>query len=372
MSRALEMTPPYRCWAEIDTGALRGNSEFLRRKLGPKIELLAVVKADAYGHGMIEVAKVLAGGVDLFGVANLTEAVALRRAVPQPIVILGPALPEERLAIVQGGFIPSVSTLEEAQDFNRVTVNGETAINFKIDSGMGRMGFLAKDSITLLQRVSSLPQISIHSVSTHLPVSNEDEAFTRAQLSSFGKLIKQLRREVPGDYKVHALQTAGVLGFAEEPFEIVRPGILFYGISSLPEFQSELRPVMTWKTRIALIRDMPAGHGISYGRTFITSRKTRVATLAAGYADGYPRHLSGREAAVLLRGRRCPLLGRVTMDLMMIDVSHIPDAIVGDEVVLMGRQGDAEIPCRELSEKAATITWEITTRIGSRVQRVYF
>ena len=128
---------------------------------------------------------------------------------------------------------------------------------------------------------------------------------------------------------------------------------------------------MTWKTRIALIRDMPAGHGISYGRTFITPREMRVATLAAGYADGYPRHLSNRDAAVLVRGQRCPMLGRVTMDLMMIDVSHIEDAAMGDEVVLMGRQGEQEISAAELAERADTITWEIVTRIGSRVRRVY-
>jgi alanine racemase len=180
-----------------------------------------------------------------------------------------------------------------------------------------------------------------------------------------------MRAEVPGDYKVHALQTAGVLAFAEEPFDIVRPGMLLYGISSLPEFQDKLRPAMNWKTRIALIRKMPAGHGISYGRTFITPREMRVATLSAGYADGYPRHLSNRGASVLVRGQRCPLLGRVTMDLMMIDVSHIGDAAVGDEVILMGRQNEEEIPCAELAERADTITWEITTRIGSRVRRVY-
>jgi alanine racemase len=176
---------------------------------------------------------------------------------------------------------------------------------------------------------------------------------------------------VPGEYKVHALQTAGLLGFGQEPFEIVRPGLMLYGISPLPEFQRELRPVMTWKTCIALIRDMPAGHGISYGRTFLTPRPMRVATLAAGYADGYPRHLSNTFATVLVRGQRCHLLGRVTMDLMMIDVSEIPNVQLGDEVVLMGRQGEEEVSCADLAERAGTITWEITTRVGTRVRRVF-
>ncbi|MCA1659782.1 MAG: alanine racemase, partial [Verrucomicrobiaceae bacterium] len=191
------------------------------------------------------------------------------------------------------------------------------------------------------------------------------------QLFRFGNVVKQFRSEVPGDYKAHVLQSAGTLAFNETPHEIVRAGIMLYGISPLPEFQKALRPAMTWKTRIALIRDMPAGHGISYGRTFITPGEMRVATLSAGYADGYPRHLSNRDAAVLVRGKRCPLLGRVTMDLIMIDVSQIPDAAVDDEVVLMGRQGEEEISVTELAEHADTITWEIVTRIGSRVRRVY-
>jgi alanine racemase len=236
---------------------------------------------------------------------------------------------------------------------------------------MGRMGVLEEEALAVFKEVNALPNIKVHSVSTHLPVSNEDEKFTREELRNFGKLIRQLRAEVSGDYKAHALQTAGVLAFAEEPFEIVRPGMLIYGISSLPEFQSLLRPAMTWKTRIALIREMPAGHGISYGRTFITPRKMRVATLSCGYADGYPRHLSNRGISVLVRGQRCALLGRVTMDLIMIDVSHLADAKVGDEVVLMGRQGDEEMCCAELADHAETITWEITTRIGARVRRVY-
>ena len=365
------MTEQYRCWVEIEADALRYNARLVRARLGPEIELLAVVKADAYGHGMLGVAKALADEVDLFGVANLAEAIALREALSHPIVILGPALPEEQPAIVRRGFIPSLSTLEEAQQFNRFAGEGKLEINFKVDTGMGRMGVPQHEAMALFKKVSAFPHLQVHSVSTHLPVSNEDETFTREELRGFSRLVRQMRAEVPGDYKVHALQTAGVMAFADEPFDIVRPGMLLYGISSLPEFQDKLRPAMNWKTRIALIRKMPAGHGISYGRTFITPREMRVATLSAGYADGYPRHLSNRGAAVLVRGQRCPLLGRVTMDLIMIDVSHVGDAVVGDEVILMGRQNEEEIPCAELAERADTITWEITTRIGSRVRRVY-
>ena len=360
-----------RCWAEIDRSALRHNAGVVREKLGLGVQLLAVVKANAYGHGMVGVAEALAKEAQIFGVANLEEATTLRREVWHPIIILGPALPEERLPIVEGGFIPSVSTLEEAQEFDRAAKESPVAINFVIDTGMGRMGVPEAEATALFQKVAALPNFKIHSLSTHLPVSNEDADFTHAELAQFAELVKKLRAEFPGDYKVHALPSAGVLAFSDPPFDIVRAGLMLYGIAPLQGFQELLRPVMTWKTRIALIRDMPAGHGISYGRTFITPREMRVATLSAGYADGSPRHLSNRDAAVLVRGQRCALLGRVTMDLMMIDVSHIDGAAVGDEVVLMGSQGDHEISATELAERANTITWEITTRIGSRVRRVY-
>jgi alanine racemase len=360
-----------RCWAEIDQSALRHNAGVVREKLGPDAQLLAVVKANAYGHGMVGVAKALAKEAQIFGVANLAEATTLRREVWHPIIILGPALPEERVPIVEGGFIPSISTFEEAQEFDRAAKELPVFINFVIDTGMGRMGVPQVEAIALFRKIVTLPNIKVHSLSTHLPVSNEDADFTHAELAEFAELAKKLRAEFPGDYKAHALPSAGVLAFADPPFDIVRAGIMLYGISPLPEFQKLLWPVLTWKTRIALIRDMPAGHGISYGRTFITPREMRVATLSAGYADGYPRHLSNRDAAVLVRGQRCALLGRVTMDLMMIDVSEIEGAAVGDEVVLMGRQGGEEISATELAERAQTISWEITTRIGQRVRRVY-
>ena len=358
----------HRCWAEIDRKALRHNAGVARERIGGA-EMLAVVKANAYGHGLVGVAETLASEVQLFGVANVEEAVALRNVgLKHPVIILGPALPSERSDIVEGKFIPTISALEEAEAFNRI---GPVAINFKVDTGMGRMGVPEAESMEAFKKVSTLRNLRVHSVSTHMPVSNEDENYTREQLERFRKVVERFRADVPGEYKAHVLQSAGTLAFNDTPYEIVRAGVMLYGISPLPEFQKLLRPAMTWKTRIALIRDMPAGHGISYGRTFITPRPMRVATLSAGYADGYPRHLSNRDAAMIVRGKRCPLLGRVTMDLMVIDVSHIPQATVGDEVILMGRQGEEEISATELAERAGTINWEIMTRVGSRVRRVY-
>ena len=286
------MTETHRCWAEIDRGALRHNARLARERIG-SAEMLAVVKANAYGHGMIGVAETLANEVQLFGVANLEEAIALRAAgLRHPIIILGPALPSERPPIVEGEFTPTISAVEEAEAFDRI---GPVSINFKVDTGMGRMGVPEQESLAAFKKVSALPNLRVHSISTHMPVSNEDEAFTRDQLARFRNVVEKFRTEVPGDYKAHVLQSTGTLAFNETPYEIVRAGIMLYGISPLPECQHLLKPAMTWKTRIALIRDMPAGHGISYGRTFITPRPMRVATLSAGYADGYPRQISNRE-----------------------------------------------------------------------------
>jgi alanine racemase len=362
------MSETFRCWAEIDRSALRHNAGVVRERIG-SAEMLAVVKANAYGHGLAGVAEALASDAQLFGVANLEEALALRDAgLSQPVITLSPALAAEGPIIVERRFIPTISALDEAEAFDRL---GPVSINFKLDTGMGRMGVPENESLAVFKKVAALRNIRVHSISTHMPVSNEDTEYTRDQLARFRKLLAQFRSEVPGDYKAHVLQSAGTLAFNDPPHEIVRAGIMLYGISPLPEFQQLLRPAMTWKTRIALIRDMPAGHGISYGRTFITPRPMRVATLSAGYADGYPRHLSNRGGAMLVRGKRCPLLGRVTMDLMVIDVSDLPEAAAGDEVVLMGRQGDEEISATDLAELAGTINWEIVTRIGSRVRRVF-
>ena len=357
-----------RCWAEIERSALQHNARVARERLGEGGELLAVVKANAYGHGMIEVAAALQHEAQLFGVANLHEAQALRASGrTQPILLLGPALPEERAAIVREGFIPSVSSLAEARAF----AGDGAGINFTIDTGMGRMGCWHEEALAELEQIAAVPGLKLHSVSTHLPAADEDPAFTEAELTGFGELVRQMRSRNVGSYKTHALLSAGLLGFSRHRFEIARAGLMLYGSAPLPNEQRTLRPALTWKARIALLRTLPAGRSISYGRTFTTPRSLRVATISAGYADGFPRSLSNRGAAVLVGGKRCPVLGRITMDLTMVDVSAVENPQVGDEVVLLGLQGDEEILAAEVAERAGTIAWEIFTGIGSRVRRVY-
>lgn len=361
-----------RCWAEVDHAALRHNAAAVRARIGAKPGIIAVVKADGYGHGGPEVARTLAPMVEQLGVASLGEARAVRAAVPdRDIMILSPCLPQERADAAGEGFIPVVSSAGEAEAFAGLAEGGPVRVHLAIDTGMGRIGVWQDEALPVAAEMAKMEGIVVESVSTHLPVADSDAEFTAAELESWVSLQNSLRGLLPGA-KFHALNSAASLarpGFAADR---VRPGLALYGISPLPEFQPELRPVLALKTRITLVRDVGAGRGISYGRDFITPRPMRIATLAMGYADGYPRQVSGRGAHVLVRGRRSPVLGRITMDQFMVDVSGLPqDVGPGEEVVLIGRQGEEEIAVDELAGWAGTISWDIFTRLGRRVKLVH-
>lgn len=362
---------PSRCWAEVDLGALWGNLAAIRQHCSPGIALMAVVKANAYGHGVRSVVETLLEGAEMFGVANLAEARELKAQVsPQQIFILGPALPEERREIAESGFVPAVSSYEEAAAYSSFSGPGVgIALHLAIDTGMGRIGTWEDDALGVAEAVSGLPGVRLEGVATHLPVSDEDDEFTRAELERFGGLVRELASRGVCPRWIHSENSAGLIGFPQQAGNMVRVGLALYGSSPRPEFQDRVRPVLTWKTRVTLVREMGPGRGVSYGRTYVTPQRMRVATLPVGYADGYQRHLSGRGAEVLLRGQRCPVLGRVTMDQVVVDVSGLPEVQQGEEVVLIGRQGTEEITAAELAAKSGSIAWEIFTGIGSRVAR---
>lgn len=359
---------PHRCWADVDHDALRHNTAAVRNSIGEKPGIIAVVKADGYGHGGPAVAKTLTPHVEQFGVATLHEARAVRAAVAdRDILILSPCLPGEREAVVKEGFIPVISSTAEAKAYAHFGAGKPVRVHLCIDTGMGRIGVWQDEAGKTAQEIVSINGISVESVSTHLPVADSDPDFTSEELSGWSDLVAQLRPILPGT-KFHALNSAASLECPQFAEDRVRPGLALYGISPLPAFQSKLRPVMTLKTRVTMVRDVGAGRGISYGRDFITSKPTRVATLAMGYADGYPRQTSNQGAQVLIRGQRCPILGRITMDQFMVDVSKLPrDVAPGEEVVLFGRQGDKEITVGEVAAWAGTITWDVLTRLGKRV-----
>lgn len=362
-------TSCYRTWVEIDRAALRCNLR-VAKKRAPHAGVIAVLKANAYGHGMEEVAKTLASEIDCFAVASCEEALRLERGVKKKLImLLSAALPCEYPIIAKKKFIPTISSFEEARAFATVAPQG-ASIHVMIDTGMGRLGIAAAQAVEVVKKIAQLP-LTIQSFSTHLPSADEDVRGTQIQLAAFGKIILQLQKMVPYA-AIHALNSAGVLRFSKETHCSVRVGLILYGVSPIPAFQKLLRPVMTWKAHITLIQKLSKGATISYGKTYVASRDLRVAVIPVGYADGYPWQLSNKRAYILINGRRCPLLGRVTMDQIVVDISRAGKVSVGDEVVLLGKQGDQEILASWLAAKAGTIAWHLFTGITERVHRSYF
>jgi len=359
---------PPRAWAEIDLAAMAANLRFACEASAS--ELMVVVKAGAYGHGLEEVARALGGqNLAFFGVANVGEARRIRNAgVETPIYLLGPTWAGEREEIVARDWTACLSSMEEAEHFNGLAAAAgkRIKVHLAVDTGMGRGGFLMNQLPGLMNTLGSLSHLEIEGIGSHLPSADEDPDFTRTQISAFHEIMETLGGASRFKWR-HLLNSAGLLGYDRGACNLARPGLMLYGISPLPEFQSSLSNVMTLKSRITLLRTLPAGHGVSYGRQFVTTKPTRVATVGIGYGDGYPRHLSGQGADVWIRGHRCPVLGRVTMDQIMVDVSTISGAAEGDEVEVMG----ANIPATETAEKAGTIAWEIFTGITPRVKRQY-
>ena len=366
-----------RCWVEVSGTALRANAALAGQLAGAGREsVMAVVKADAYGHGLPQVARALARDIGAFAVASVEEALLVEDCARRssegriaPIYILSPALPAEVPQIVRHGFIPAVSTVEEARRYAAASVDKQTAVNVVVDTGMGRMGALPEDAAAVLRAVKSSAGLTLDSVSSHFPSSDEDEAFTAAQEAEFRRMAAPWQAEF-GPFPLHIANSAGILHYPRPAGELVRAGLMLYGVSPLEKYQALLRPALTWKTRVTLVRRLPAGHGISYGRTFITPRPLLVASLAAGYGDGYPRQVSGQGAAVLIGGRRCPILGRVTMDQIMADVTDLPEPPQpGDEAVLLGCQEGAAISATALAGQAGLIPWQLFTGITRRTVR---
>lgn len=332
--------------------------------------LMAVVKAGAYGHGLEEIARAMASEkLEFFGVANVGEARRIRNAgVETRIYLLGATWAEEREEIVARDWTPCISSIEEAEHFNSIAASRgmRLKVHISVDTGMGRGGFVAENLPEKMEILDRMENLEIEGVGSHLPSADEDHEFTLRQFEKFHEIIKLLGGAARFKW-MHLSNSAGLLGFDQGLCNLSRPGLMIYGVSPLPGFQEKLSTVMTLKSRVTLVRVLPAGHGVSYGRQFVTTRETRVATIGVGYGDGYPRHISGKCGDVWIRGRRHPILGRVTMDQMMIDVTGSEDVMEGDEVEMFG----PNIPVDEIAAKADTIVWEIFTGITPRVQRCY-
>jgi alanine racemase len=361
----------------VDLNALGWNFRQIRSKVGSQVKVLSMVKANGYGHGAAAISKALAAeGSDAFGVATTEEGVELRQAgICTPILVLARAYPDQVDQFFDNSLTPVIHALASLEELDAIVHRRKKSLNvhLKIDTGMGRIGLLAAEFNSWLPKIKTLKALKIEGVFSHFSHAESVEgSYTRQQLRTFQGIVERLRAEGIFPSLVHLANSAATITLPQAYFDMVRPGLMLYGIYPSPAMASQicLKPVLSWKTRILQLKKVPAGSSISYGQTFVTKRESFIATLPIGYADGYPRLLSNR-GEVLVTGKRAPVAGRVCMDLTMIDVTDIGKIQQGDEVVLLGRQGDAEISADDMAAWADTISYEILTSIGARVPRIH-
>jgi len=360
--------------AIIDLSALTHNyHEVTRRNSGRKV--LAVVKAQAYGHGAVPVARRLTElGAAMLGVALVEEGRELRDAgITAPILVMGPLFPEQAGAVVELGLTPVVFTRTFARALaERAGRDARTVqVHVKIDTGMGRIGLPPAEAAEFIADVASVPGIAVEGLMTHFADADlQDKQFASVQMDRFETLVRELEGKGIAVPLRHAANSAAVLAYDRALLTMVRPGLMLYGYNPLEKHApSELRPVLSWTTRVAFVKKVAAGTPVSYGRTFVTKRESLIATVPVGYADGFDRALSNRGEA-LVRGARVRVAGRVCMDMTMLDVTEVPGVAEGDEVMLIGMQGSERITADEIAGKIGTISYEVLCGISGRVPRV--
>jgi alanine racemase len=369
---------------EIDIAALQKNYQSIQQTVGQQIKVMSVVKSDAYGHGLIECAQAiyLAGG-RTFGVAEVWEGVSLRRAnLAGEIVILLGGPSESYEEIISYKLTPVVYDVDfiTGLSYEAERKNTEVRVHLKVDVGMGRLGVLPAQVESYVSLIKRLPSISLSGILSHFPLADEAGALekTQEQVSNFRNVLAGLKTKKAGAVIAHIANSAALIYFPGTRLDMIRPGISLYGYypdasparakTAAPLLQ--LQPVMSFKTRVVQIKELDAGCGISYGHTFVTRRKSRIAVLPVGYADGYLRKLSNR-AEVLIGGRRAPVCGRVCMNATMVDITDLPPVHAGDEVVLLGHQGEAKITADEIAKWMETISYEVICLLGTFNERFY-
>jgi len=364
-------------WAETDLDAIAFNVRAFKRHVGQAVEVIAVVKANAYGHGAVPVARAaLEAGATRLGVHRAIEGVELRRAgLAAPILVMGYTPPSGAAMMVQHDLTPSLITREfaEAVSAEAVRAGKEVPLHVKVDTGMSRYGLMPGEVVGFARGLTALPGVKLEGLFTHFATADAaDQTHVRHQLETFRQVLAALESAGICIPLRHAANSAATMRLPEAHFDAVRPGIAMYGLDPSDEWPPvfEIRPALTLKSRVSRVRELPPGSGISYGRTFVTERPMRVALVPVGYGDGYHRILSNK-SSVLIRGQRAPIRGRVCMDQFVVDVSGIPNVQQDDEVVLVGRQGETQIRAEEVARLAGTINYEVTTSLLPRVVRVY-
>ena len=365
-----------RIWVEVDLDALHHNlNEAKRVSKGAKI--LAVVKADGYGHGAVEIAKELHEEADYFGVALIDEALQLRRnGVTKPILILGYTSPTQYETLIEADITQAIFSREAARQLSDTAVRmGKKAkIHVVVDTGMSRIGFPpTEESVETIKWINTLPGLFVEGIFSHFALADsKDKTVDKMQLKRFGFVLDGLEREGIHIPIKHISNSAAVID-SDYSFDMVRCGIMLYGMYPSDEVDKtkvSLKPVMTLKSSVIQVKTLPPGEGVSYGHTFVTTRETRIATVSAGYGDGYPRALSSK-GRVIINGQYAPIIGRVCMDIFMVDISHIDGVKVEDPVILIGRDGDKEITAEEVGALADTFNYEIVCSVSRRVPRIY-
>ncbi len=359
--------------ALINTSNIRHNYHQIK-KLAPNSAVMAIVKANAYGHGMIEVSKVLESEkIDYLGVAFIEEAVQLRESgIQTPVIILVPEGGNNAGLYAEYNAEPAVSTIELAKEISEATGKQNKIVNIHlyIDTGMTRDGVYYNEALFFAKKCASLPNLKLKGICTHFSTSGSDIDFAKRQLNLFNRTLDILKSNGIEFEFTHSSNSAAIANLPEAQFSLVRPGLAIYGYvpSGVPEKLMNLIPVLELKTKVLLVRSIQEGDSVGYGREFISKRDTRIATIPIGYGDGYFKTLS-HKAECLIKGRRFPIVGTVCMDECMVDIGNF-DIKIGDEVVLIGKQGKEFIDANELADKTGTIPYEITTSISTRVPRI--
>ena len=370
------MSMPVSTWVEVDLDRFASNLRAIQAHAGSDTGILLVVKADAYGHGAVEMAEAAeVEGVSVLGVATLHEGIQLRQAGCRlPIVVLSPLLPSEIGEAIAHQLDPTICDLDFARALSAAAQSAGRSVrcHIEVDTGMGRIGVREEEAEVFIAAVSALRSLRLASIYTHFPDADaEDLTFSHAQIARFRELVARLERRGLRPPRLHASNSAATLNLPEARFDWVRVGLIAYGYSPPHALtRVDLRPVMSFKSRLVQVRTLPAGAPISYGRTCVTARETVVGVVPVGYGHGYSWLLSNR-GHMLVGGARAPILGRVTMDLTMVDLTATPAARVGDEVVLFGEQGGETLGLEEIARGSETIPYEIMCTIGKRVTRIY-
>ena len=359
-------------WIELRKNALLKNLETLRQRSG-QTDVLAVIKANAYGHGLREIASVLAGQVTYFGVATLREALELREHHPQtPVFLFGHLFSHELSAALLGGITLSVSSLEKAREISDLSesLGRKTSVHVKIDTGMGRMGIPVREAAASIGEMARLGGILLDGIYTHFPTAEKEDPFRETQILKFGILLQTLEeRNIVFRFR-HAANSAATLTLKTPFFNMIRPGLSLYGIYPDPALSDKapLEPVLSLKSRIILVKKIRAGESVGYGREFSAERDTTIAVLPFGYSQGYP-YAAWKKASAIFKGKRYPLAGKVSMDYIAVDLGET-EAKEGDTVTLLGEDQDERVAIEDIAEWAGTIPYEVVTRLSSRLPRI--